>query len=90
MNKYSKEKGMARKKTNDEKIDAIENAGLAGVAAEVVQRYGSANKEHLVAYKGVDNETGKSLSKGLKSISESKVHADYRRRNFLHQICLTL
>ncbi|MDR3343748.1 MAG: hypothetical protein LBT14_13415 [Treponema sp.] len=61
------------------------NAGLAGAAAEGVQRYGSANKEHVVAYGGVDNEAGKTLSKGLESISESKVHPDYQQQNIKQQ-----
>jgi hypothetical protein len=69
------------KKTDDE---ATINAGLAGAAAEVVDRYGSANKEHLVGYSGVDNETGKVLKKSLKGISKSKVNPEYRDNN-IHQ-----
>ena len=34
----------------------IVNSGIAGGAAETVQRYGSAVKEHVVAYSGKDNE----------------------------------
>jgi hypothetical protein len=70
-----------KKKTDD---DAIITAGLTGAAAEVVDRFGSANKEHLVGYSGVDNEIGQVLSKGLKSISESKVNPEYRDNN-IHQ-----
>ena len=60
----------------DEKKDqarAIENAGLAGAQAETVRRYGSAVKEHLVSYSGMDNESQVKMAKGLKQISESKV-----------------
>ena len=39
------------------KYDDILNAGLAGAAAETVQRYGEAAKQHYVSYSGVDNET---------------------------------
>jgi hypothetical protein len=76
---------MVQKKTVDEKIDTLENVSLAGNAAEVVQRYGSANKEHFVAYSGSDNEAGKILKKGLKSISESKINENYREQNIKQQ-----
>jgi hypothetical protein len=71
-------------KEREEKAKTLENAGLAGAAAEVVQRFGSANKEFLVGYGGVDNETGQKLSKSLKDITESKVNPDYRDNN-IHQ-----
>lgn len=51
---------------------AVDHAGLAGAQTEAVQRYGSAVKEHFVSYSGVDNETGKQLTKGLKQIQQSK------------------
>ena len=38
-------------------IDGIVNAE----SAETIQRYGAAVKEHVVAYTGIDNETGKHL-----------------------------
>ena len=60
------------------------NAGIAGSAFEVVQRYGSAAKQHYVAYSGMDNEIGKSLSKGLKQIAQEKVNPDYKYQN-IHQ-----
>lgn len=59
-------------------------AGAASASAEVVQRYGAAAKEHLVAYSGIDNEAGKVLKKGLKSISEEKINPDYEFQN-IHQ-----
>lgn len=67
-----------------EKSDDILNAGIAGSAYEAVQRYGSANKQHFVAYSGVDNEAGKTLVKGLKQISEQKINPDYEFQN-IHQ-----
>ena len=54
-------------------IDTVINAGLAGAQTEVVQRFGSAVKEHFVAYAGVDNETGENLAKGLKKIDRKSV-----------------
>lgn len=46
------------------------NAGLAGVAGDVIDRYGSGVKEHIVGYSGVDNETGTVNNRGLKQISQ--------------------
>jgi len=46
------------------------NAILAGASAEVVQRYGDAGKEFLVAYSGMDNELGIMLKKSLKEESK--------------------
>lgn len=56
-------------KSKDKKDDIL-RAGIAGASYETVQRYGSAVKEHLVAYSGMDNETGIPLQKSLKSIKE--------------------
>ena len=50
--------------------DAITNAGLAGAAGDVVDRFGSGVKEHIVGYTGVDNETGTVNERGLKQISK--------------------
>ena len=41
----------------------LKNAGIAGASYEAVQRYGSAVKEHQVAYSGVNNESGAVLVK---------------------------
>ena len=68
-----------------EKIETLKNVALEGAATEVVQRYGSAVKEHLVAYSGVDNETGEQLKKGLKDIAKSKVNPDYKDTNLKQQ-----
>jgi hypothetical protein len=70
-----------KNKKNKKKDDG--KNGVIGVLAggEVSQRYGGAIKEHFVVYDGVDNEASKTLTKGLKSISESKVHPDYEAQN---------
>lgn len=75
-------------KQNDnkkEKQEALDNAAQTGAASEVVQRYGSASKEHYVAYCGVDNEAGIKLKHGLKSIAQSKIHPNYEDTNIKQQ-----
>ncbi len=64
--------------------DGLLNAGIAGASYETVQRFGSAAKQHFVAYSGKDNETGAQLQKSLKSISQQKVNPDYKYNN-IHQ-----
>lgn len=68
-----------------EKSEYIKNHAIAGAETEIVQRYGVAAKEHFVAYSGTDNEIGKQLKKGLKNISEAKVHPDYKKTNLEQQ-----
>lgn len=63
----------------------ILNAAIAGASAENVQRYGSAVKEHIVAYSGNDKEAGAQLKKSLKSISKGKVNPDYKNPNLKQQ-----
>ncbi len=75
--------GESKKKVKEG--EEVQNAGLAGAAFETVQRYGDAAKQHFVAYTGEDNETGKTLVKGLKSISEEKIHPDYVHQNISQQ-----
>ena len=48
------------------RINSIELVAQAGAANDVVGRFGSASKQHLVAYSGRDNEFGKTLKRGLK------------------------
>lgn len=60
-----------------EEQNALSRAGIAGASAETVQRYGAAAKEHIVAYTGVDNETGKVLQKSLKSIKAQGTNEKY-------------
>lgn len=69
----------------EEKSEYIKNHAIAGAETEIVQRYGAAAKEHFVAYSGTDNETGEELKKGLKKISEEKVHPDYKKQNLKQQ-----
>lgn len=69
----------------EETIDTVVNAGLAGAATDVVSRYGSGIKEHMVAYGGVDNETGQHLKRSLKGISQSKVNPEYKEQNLKQQ-----
>ena len=66
-------------------IDTTIIAGLSGAQAEVVQRYGSAIKEHFVAYSGTDNEVGQQLAKGLKDISQSKINPAFQGANVKQQ-----
>ena len=74
-------------KDNDE--STMENVALTGAAYENVQRHGSAVKEHAVAYSGVDNETGKQLTKSLKGISGYKVNPKDHDRNIKQQAGFT-
>ena len=75
---------MAKRKKND-KDNSLEYAAQSGAAYDVVGRYGSASKEHLVAYSGQDNEYGRTLKRGLKKTSESKVNPEYRDQNLKQQ-----
>ncbi len=70
---------------DDEKLSTLTNVAQSGAAAEVVQRYGSAIKEHFVAYSGMDNETGEQLKKGLKDIAGSNVNPEYEAQNLKQQ-----
>ena len=70
---------------DDEKVSTLTNAAQSGAAEEVVQRYGSAVKEHFVAFSGTDNETGERLKKGLKDIAGSKVNPEYEAQNLKQQ-----
>ncbi|MBQ7568021.1 hypothetical protein IJT17_04375 [bacterium] len=65
-------------------LDGLLNAGIAGASYETVQRFGSAAKQHYVAYSGEDRELGTQLKKGLKSISLHKVNPEERYKN-IHQ-----
>ena len=61
------------------------NAAVANASNDIVQRHGSAIKEHVVAYSGTDHERGKTLVKGLKDISKSKLNKDFRSQNIKQQ-----
>lgn len=75
---------MDDKKNNEQNVEDIKNAGIAGGSYETVQRYGTAAKQHYVAYSGEDNEIGKNVVKGLKQISKEKINLDYEFQN-IHQ-----
>ena len=68
---------MSDEKNKKDKEDDLVCAGIAGAAYDTVQRYGSAAKEHLVAYSGTDNEKGIKLQKSLKSIQEQGTNDEY-------------
>ena len=69
----------------EEERDTLMNIALAGAATDVVDRFGSGIKEHIVAYGGTDNETGQVLKRSLKGISQSKVNPEYREANIKQQ-----
>ena len=72
-------------KNEDKKDNSFDNIVLGNMSAEVVDRYGSAIKEHFVAYSGVDNEAGIELTKGLKEISQYKVNPENKYSNLKQQ-----
>lgn len=72
-----------------EKVDEVIRAGIAGASIESAHRYGAAVKEHIVAYTGQDNEIGKQLEKSLKSISKERVSHEYRYQNLKQQAGFT-
>ena len=65
--------------------DSLNLAAQAGAAHEVVDRFGSASKEHFVAYSGKDNEFGRTLKRGLKKTSKSKINPEYAKQNIKQQ-----
>ena len=72
-------------KEKSEKKKRLLNKALEGAAAERVSRFGSAVKEHFVAYTGKDSEKGKTLVKGLKEIATFKVNEEYHDQNIKQQ-----
>jgi hypothetical protein len=75
-----------KKEKNDKAV--LAEVAIEGAATETVQRYGSAAKEHLTAYSGIDNEKSgknKSLKRGLKRIAKSKVSPNYKKTNLKQQ-----
>ena len=51
-------------------------AGISLASDETVRRFGSAGAEFIKGYRGVDNETGQKLAKGLADIAKHKVNTD--------------
>lgn len=72
-------------KDEEEYSNTIKNVGIAASQTETINRFGSAAKEHLAAYEGIDRETGQVLKKGLKSISESMINSSNRDSNIRQQ-----
>ena len=72
-------------KKRDALDDTTINAGLAGAQSEITQRYGAANKQHLVAYSGTDHESGQQLSKSLKGIAKGRINPEHKEANINQQ-----
>ena len=72
------------RKINETK-DKLLNAAMTGAAFETVQKYGSAVKEHIVSFTGVDNETGMALKRGLDALSKSKINPNNEYANLNQQ-----
>ena len=76
---------MPEKESKKRRQKSLDLAAQAGAAQEVVNRFGSAEKEHIVSYSGKDNEAGKQLTRGLKKNASSKVNPKYRKQNIKQQ-----
>lgn len=61
--------------------EIVQTIANASVANPIVQKYGNAVKEHLVAYCGVDNQTSQHFTRSLKSISQQKTNPNYEYQN---------
>ena len=68
-----------------DKNKTAENIAVARASETIIQRYGNAAKEFVVAYEGIDNATGQALQKGLKNISGYKVNPKYEAQNLRQQ-----
>lgn len=64
--------------------DAIRTAEALSTH-ETVQRFGSASAEYIKGYRGVDNESGVRLAKGLADISKYKVNDNHAAQNIKQQ-----
>ena len=72
-------------KDGKDKLRGLDGALIAGAAADAVDRYGTALKQHIVAYSGIDNEAGIVLKRSLKGISQYKVNPQYVESNLKQQ-----
>lgn len=74
---------------NQESLKEVRRDAIRTVEAlsthEIVQRFGSANAEYLKGYRGLDNESGTRLAKGLADISKHKVNDNYAAQNIKQQ-----
>lgn len=73
------------KHNNESNKKIIINATTVNIEKETINRLGSAVKEHIVAYNGIDNETGKILNRSLKDIANSKINIKYKQQNYKQQ-----
>ena len=64
---------MRKKKVEAGSLTGLVNSATSG---DVVSRYGTAVKEHLASYSGIDNDLGHNWNRGLKDISEYKINAN--------------
>ena len=51
---------------NKRKQDDLTSSAVSGASYKTIQTFDEATKQHYVAYPGVDNETGRTLVKGLR------------------------
>lgn len=75
---------MDTKKKIDQENEKINASTISGMQ-DTVQRYGSAVKEHYVAYSGTDYENQIELTRSLKSISKSKINPKTKYQNIRQQ-----
>ena len=61
--------------------EMVQTMATASIATPIVQKYGTAIKEHLVAHNGIDNQTGQQLTRSLKSISKQQTNPNYEYQN---------
>ena len=69
----------------EKKARLSNDIAVAAGNIDTVSRYGSANGEHIVAYTGIDNETGQTFSRSLEGIANSKVNPNYEQSNIKQQ-----
>ena len=55
---------------------SLTGMAISGTSIDTVLRYGTAVKEHLVAYSGIDRDLGREMNRSLKDFSEYKISAD--------------
>lgn len=70
-----------KKKKHNGFIDST----IGAATTENVERFGRAASEYIKGYKGTSEANGDIIRKGLKQVSESKVHPDYHYSNIKQQ-----
>lgn len=70
-----------KKNSSEDKSENLKKAGLTGAAFENTQLYGSAIKEHIVSFTGIDNENGVALKRGLDELSKAKINSNNKYAN---------